>query len=203
MVGHFAGVPAVTPDPRVDAYIAKAAPFAQPILAHLRALVHRTVPGLDETLKWSVPHFTYRGKNLAGFAAFKAHAAFMIHGEGRQDEGMGSAGKIAALADLPADAVLAERLLAAKARIEEGGTAAKAAPAKPAKAAIAMPEDFAAALAAGDARANFDTFPPGAQRDYLEWVVEAKRPETRAKRIATATEWIAEGKKRHWKYENC
>lgn len=193
----------MTPDPRVDAYIAKAAPFAQPILAHLRDLVHRTVPGLTETLKWGVPHFTHRGKNLAGFAAFKAHAAFMIHGEGRQDEGMGSAGKIASLADLPPDAVLAERLLAAKARIEADGTAVKPTPAKAPKAAIAMPDDFAAALSAAKARTNFDAFPPGAQRDYLEWVVEAKRPETRAKRIATATEWIAEGKKRHWKYENC
>lgn len=193
----------MTPDPRIDTYIAKAAPFAQPILAHLRALVHRTVPDLTETLKWGVPHFTHRGKNLAGFAAFKAHAAFMIHGEGRQDEGMGSAGKIGSLADLPPDAVLAERLLQAKARIEADGTAVKPTPNKAPKAAIAMPDDFAAALAAGNARNNFDAFPPGAQRDYLEWVVEAKRAETRAKRIATATEWIAEGKKRHWKYENC
>ncbi len=193
----------MTPDPRVDAYIAKAAPFAQPILSHLRALVHRTVTGLDETLKWGVPHFTHRGKNLAGFAAFKAHAAFMIHGEGRRNEGMGSAGKIATLADLPDEAVLAERLLAAKARIDGGGTAVKAAAPRAPKAEIAMPDDFAAALAAGNGRANFDAFPPGARRDYLEWVVEAKRPETRASRIATAIEWIAEGKKRHWKYEKC
>jgi uncharacterized protein YdeI (YjbR/CyaY-like superfamily) len=203
MVGHFAGVPAVTPDPRVDAYITKAAPFAQPVLAHLRALVHRTVPGLDETLKWGVPHFIHRGKNLAGFAAFKAHAAFMIHGEGKQDEGMGSAGKIGALTDLPPDEMLAARILAAKARIDADGTAVRPTPGKTTKAAIAMPDDFAAALAAAGARVNFDAFPPGAQRDYLEWVVEAKRPETRAKRIATATDWIAEGKKRHWKYENC
>jgi len=193
----------MTPDPRVDAYIAKAAPFAQPILAHLRALVHGTVPGLDEKLKWGVPHFIHRGKNLAGFAAFKAHAAFMIHGEGRQDEGMGSAGKIISLADLPPDAVLAERLLAAKARIEAGGRAAKPSAPKAAKPMIAMPDDFAAALASADSRSSFDAFPPGAQRDYLEWVVEAKRPETRATRIATATEWIAEGKKRNWKYEKC
>ncbi|QYU68464.1 YdeI/OmpD-associated family protein [Leptolyngbya sp. 15MV] len=193
----------MTPDPRVDAYIAKAAPFAQPILAHLRALVHATIPSLDETLKWGVPHFTHRGKNLAGFAAFKAHAAFMIHGEGKQDEGMGSAGKIGSLADLPHDKVLAERLLAAKARIESGGSAMKASAPRAPKAEIAMPDDFAEALTAGKARANFDAFPPGAQRDYLEWVVDAKRPETRAKRIATAAEWIAEGKKRHWKYENC
>ncbi len=192
----------MTTDPRIDAYIAKAATFAQPILTHLRKLVHATVSGLDETLKWGVPHFTYKGKNLAGFAAFKAHAAFMIHGGGRQDDGMGQCGKIAALADLPSDEDLAARILAAKERIDAGGTAVKSATAKVPKAEIAMPEEFAAALDA-DARANFDAFPPSARRDYLEWVTGAKREETRAQRIAQAAEWIAEGKKRNWKYEAC
>src|SRR5262245_10032936 len=98
----------MTPDPRIDAYIAKAAPFAQPILTHLRALIHAAVPGLDETLKWGMPHFTLGGKNLAGLTAFKAHTALVLHGEGRvnakDDEGMGGYGKIRSLADLPPDA---------------------------------------------------------------------------------------------------
>lgn len=190
-------------DPRIDGYIAKAAPFAQPILIHLRELVHRTVPGLDEAIKWGMPHVLYKGKNLAGFAAFKAHAAFVLHGEGRQGEGMGGYGKIAALAELPADAELVNAILAAKARIDREGTAIKprAVP-RPAKADIAMPDDLAAALTTV-ARATFDGFPPGARREYLEWIVEAKRPETRARRIAEASAWIAEGKKRNWKYEGC
>jgi uncharacterized protein YdeI (YjbR/CyaY-like superfamily) len=192
-------------DPRIDAYIAKAAPFAQPILNHLRALVHATVDGLDEAIKWGMPHFVYKGKNLAGFAAFKAHAAFMIHGDGRQGDAMGQYGKIASLADLPADAELKAKILEGKARIESAGTALKprAAPKAP-KAEIAMPDDFAAALAAMQGvRERFDAFPPGARREYLEWIVEAKQPATRAKRIAQAGEWIAEGKKRNWKYESC
>jgi uncharacterized protein YdeI (YjbR/CyaY-like superfamily) len=191
-------------DPRIDAYIAKAAPFAQPILSHMRELVHATIPGLEETLKWSMPHFVYKGKNLAGFAAFKAHAAFMIHGDGRQGDAMGQYGKLTGMADVPGDAELSAKLLDAKARIDTEGTALKpkAAPKAP-KAEIAMPDDFAAALAGASARANFDAFSPSARREYLEWVVESKREETRAKRIAQAAEWIAEGKKRNWKYENC
>jgi uncharacterized protein YdeI (YjbR/CyaY-like superfamily) len=195
----------MTQDPRIDAYIARAAPFAQPILAHLRALVHATVDGLDETLKWGMPHFVYNGKNLAGFAAFKAHAAFMIHGDGRQGDAMGQFGKIAALADLPSDAELAAKILEGKARIDSAGTALKpkTAPKAP-KAEIAMPDDFAAALAAMQGvRERFDAFPPGARREYLEWIIDAKRPETRVKRIAQAAEWIAEGKRRNWKYEDC
>lgn len=194
-------------DPRIDAYIAKAAPFAQPILEHLRALVHDTVDGLDETVKWGMPHFVYKGKNLAGFAAFKAHAAFMVHGDGRQgpedNQAMGQFGKLTALADLPGDQVLKRRIIAARERIDQAGTALKpkAAP-RPAKAEIAVPEDFAAALSP-PARASFDAFPPGARREYLEWIVTAKRPETRAKRIAQAAEWLAEGKKRNWKYADC
>lgn len=192
-------------DPAVDAYIAKAAPFAQPILTHLRALVHETVADLGEGLKWGMPHFLYKGKNLAGMAAFKAHSAFILHGEGRQGEGMGSYGKIASKADMPSDADLRAGILAAKARIDTEGTALKpkSAPRAP-KPEIPMPEDFAAALAAlQGARGRFDAFPPGAQRDYLKWITTAKAEATRAKRIAEACEWIAEGKKRNWKYQDC
>jgi uncharacterized protein YdeI (YjbR/CyaY-like superfamily) len=191
-------------DPRIDTYIAKAAPFAQPILSHMRELVHATIPGLEETLKWSMPHFVYKGKNLAGFAAFKAHAAFMIHGDGRQGDAMGQYGKLAGLADVPSDAELSAKLLDAKVRIDTEGTALKpkTAPKVP-KAEIVMPDDFAEALAGASARTNFDAFSPSARREYLEWVVESKREETRAKRIAQAAEWIADGRKRNWKYENC
>lgn len=195
----------MTKDPRVDAYIAKTAPFAQPILTHVRALVHATIPGLEETLKWSMPHFVYKGKNLAGFAAFKAHAAVMIHGDGRQGDAMGQYGKIASLADLPADKELAAKLRDAKARIDTAGTALKpkAVPKAP-KAEIPMPEDFAAELARYQgASEKFAAWAPSHRREYLEWIVEAKRPETRDKRIVQAAEWIAEDKKRNWKYENC
>ena len=193
-------------DPKIDAYIAKAAPFAQPILNHLRALVHDTVAGLDEGLKWGMPHFLYKGKNLAGMAAFKAHTAFILHGEGRQGEGMGGYGKIASLEELPLLADLKQGILAAKDRIDSEGTAIKPKGAKPKapKAEIAMPDDFASALAVMQgARERFDGWAPSHRREYLEWIVEAKRPETRAKRIAQACEWITEGKKRNWKYENC
>lgn len=192
-------------DPRIDAYVAKAAPFAPPILNHLRQLVHATVPDLVETIKWGMPHFVYAGKILAGFAAFKAHTAFVIHGDGRQGDAMGQYGKIAALSDLPNDADLAAKLLEAKARIDTAGTALKSrtAPKLP-KAEIALPDDFATELAKlPGARERFHGFAPSHRREYLEWVIEAKRPETRAKRIAQASEWIAEGKKRNWKYEDC
>ncbi len=191
-------------DARIDDYIAKAAPFAQPILIHLRALVHATVVGLDETLKWGMPHFVYKGKNLAGFAAFKAHAAFMIHGDGRQGEAMGQYGRLTAMADIPSAAELMQKILGAKARIDSAGTALKPKPAalRTPKGDMAMPEDLAAVLSAA-ARANFDGFAPSHRREYLGWITEAKRPETRAKRIVQAAEWIAEGKKRNWKYEVC
>ena len=195
----------MTQDQRIDAYIDNAAPFAQPILTHLRHLTHATIPGLEETIKWGMPHFVYNGKILAGLAAFKAHTAFVVHGDGRQGDAMGQYGKIAALSDLPDDADLAAKLLDAKARIDAVGSALKPRPkAASPKAEIAMPDDFAAALAAQPgARAKFDGFSLSQRREYLEWVTEAKRPETRAKRISQASDWIAEGKKRNWKYENC
>ena len=192
-------------DPRIDAYIEKAAPFAQPILKHLRALVARAVPEAEETIKWSMPHWTLGGKNVAGMASFKAHCAFMIHGDGRQgpedNRAMGQYGKIATMADLPSDADLIAKLHDARDRLAAGQPKKAKAPPKP---GIPLPDDFAAALAAqGPAKDHFEAFAPSHRREYLEWVTTAKAEATRAKRIAQAVEWIGEGKKRNWKYENC
>ncbi|MDP3675903.1 MAG: YdeI/OmpD-associated family protein [Novosphingobium sp.] len=187
-------------DPRIDGYIAQAAPFAQPILKYLRALVARALPEAEETIKWSMPHWMLGGKNIAGMASFKTHCAFMIHGDGRQGDAMGHYGKLASLADLPSDADLVARLHDARDRLAAGQPRkAKSAP----KPEIAMPDDFATALAEGAAKENFERFAPSHCREYLEWITTAKAEATRARRIAQAVEWIAEGKKRNWKYENC
>lgn len=188
-------------DPRIDAYIDKAEAFAQPILRHIRALVHSALPEAEEAIKWGMPHFTVGGKNVVGMAAFKAHAAVMIHGEDDSAEGMGTLGKIASLGELPPDEDLAARFRAAADAFASGKALTRAAKTKP---DIPMPDDFAQALdAAPQARAFFDTLAPSYRREYVEWIVEAKRPETRAKRIATAAQWLAEGKKRNWKYGRC
>ena len=193
-------------DPRVDAYIAKAAPFAQPVLTHVRALVHRVLPEVEEGIKWGMPAFMVGGKNVAGMAAFKAHCAVMIHGEGRlgEGEGMGGYGKVTALSDLHADDVLETALNEAAQRVAVSGSAAKPRAKAPPKPEIPVPQDFAAALReAPEAKAFFDGLPPGQRREYLDWITGAKQDATRAKRLATALEWLAEGKRRNWKYEKC
>lgn len=193
-------------DPRVDDYIAKAAPFAQPILTHLRAVAHEALPQGEEGMKWGMPHFMLGGKNVAGMSAFKAHCAFIVHGEGRvsNGDGMGAYGKIAALGELPSDKEMIAAIEAAAARITSVGSATKGRAPRTAKPEIPMPEDFAAALAKRKAaQAAFDGFAPSHRREYMEWITGAKREETRAKRIAQAIEWLAEGRKRNWKYENC
>ena len=192
----------MTRDPRIDEKISQAADFARPILEHLRALVHRTVPDAGEAIKWGMPHFTYKGKNIAAMAAFKAHCSFSIHGESHEGEGMGTLGKITSLAELPDDAELALRLQDALGRIDRGEKEAwREAPPKPMR-TIDVPDDFSIALAATPAAAQvFDRLAPSHRYEYLEWITEAKRPETRAKRIGEALEWLAEGKRRNWKYE--
>jgi uncharacterized protein YdeI (YjbR/CyaY-like superfamily) len=193
-------------DGRIDEKIAQAAPFARPILEHLRALVHETLPGVEETIKWGMPHFIWKGKNLAGMAAFKAHCGFVIHGDGRQgpagDRALGQYGKLTSLADLPAEE-LKTKLLAARDRIETAGRATfvRTPKPKPDK-EVAPPQDFAAALdAVPAARAVFDAFPPSQKREYVEWIAGAKQDATRERRLTQAIEWIAEGKRRNWKYE--
>ena len=195
-------------EPKVDAYIAKAQPFARPILEHVRERVHAAVPGVEEAMKWSAPGFVLDGKILLIMAAFKQHAAINFWrgqeiGDGAPKAGaMGQFGKLTSLADLPSDPDL-DALLREAAELSKSAPAPRKVKHAP-KPAAAMHPDFAAALAqAPQAKATLEGFPPSAQRDYLDWIGEAKQDATRAKRIATAVEWLGEGKRRNWKYQDC
>lgn len=185
-------------DPRVDAYIEAAAEFARPILQHFRGVVHGAAPIAAETIKWGMPFFTYRARPLAMMAAFKAHAGIGIF-DGTlvaNGDGMGQFGKLTGVADLPGVAALAERIGQAAALIDSGTSTMRARTKKP---PLAMPDDLRSALdAVPAAAAAFASFPPGAQREYIEWALEAKQPATRARRIAVTVEQCAEGKRRYW-----
>ena len=195
-------------DAWVDAYIARAEDFAKPVLNHLRALVHATCPEIEETRKWAFPHFMYKGM-LCSMAAFKNHCAFGFWHKlmresadsGKSEEAMGQLGKITGLADLPKDAVLIKHIKRAMKLNDEGiKVPVIKRPAKPVK----VPDHVMAALKTHKkALVNFEKMSPSHQREYIEWITEAKREETIAKRLATMLEWLAEGKSRNWKYENC
>lgn len=194
-------------DPRIDAYLAAAPDFARPILERLREDVHAACPDVVETIKWSRPHFLLDDKLLCGMSAFKAHCAFSFWAREGGPEGqpgaMGDFGRITTLADLPARSALRRQIREAAAVLRAGAPRA-AKPGRVPRPALAMPDDFAAALAqVSQARQHYEAFSPTKQRDYLEWVLEAKQSETRARRIAQAVAWLAEGKPRHWKYEGC
>lgn len=198
----------------VDAYIAKAQPFAQPILRHLREAVHGAVPDVEEAMKWSRPFFLYRGVILGNISAFKEHCSFGLwgtemaetlrqEGHGAKD-GMGSFGKITNLRDLPPLPDL-EAYLVAAARLIDDGVRTKSIQrvAKPLRRESGdVPEALALALEKDPATAaHFSELSPSCRREYSEWIAEAKREETRQKRVSTAMEWIAQGKSRNWKYE--
>lgn len=207
-----------TIDSRIDAYIAKSKPFAQPILWHLRELVHEGCPGVVETIKWSHPFFEYGGVILGNLAAFTQHCSFGFWGQEMADvlrdanllqaDSMGSFGRLTRVEDLPPRKQMLGLIRQAAAFIDSGQhTSPMAARRKKEKApapAVDMPAEFARLLKANKkAAAAFAAFSPSCRREYVEWIAEAKRPETRDKRIATAIEWISEGKQRNWKYQNC
>ena len=193
-------------DPRIDAYIARAAPFAQPILERIRAQVHEAVPGIEETIKWGAPSFVHAGGIVCIMAAFKAHAAlnFWKHSllvEHVPDEGMGSFGKLRSVADLPPKKTFVALVRKAAALNEQGVKVPAARKSGAPKPAPEVPAAFAAALRRDPAAArHFKGFSPSQQRDYVDWYNEAKREDTRERRLAQAIAWIAEGKPRNWKY---
>jgi uncharacterized protein YdeI (YjbR/CyaY-like superfamily) len=197
-----------TIDPRVDAYIAKSADFARPILEHLRAVVHAACPEVEETIKWGFPHFMYKGM-MCSVASFKAHCALnfwkaeLLMADEANREAMGQFGRIASIKDLPSKKALTTYIKQAM-KLNDDGVAAPARvkPAEPR--ALVIPDELSVALKkVPAARKHFEAFSPSKQRDYAEWIMEAKTEATRARRLEQAIEWIAEGKARNWKYEKC
>lgn len=194
---------------QIDAYIAKAAPFAQPILEHLRDLVHRASPDLQETIKWGFPHFEYKGV-VCSFAAFKQHCSFgfwkgsimedpqgILNAVGKT--AMGHMGRITSLDDLPADKVLIQYIKKAIQLNEDNVKIVKAKPKLGAK--VKVPAFFLTEIKKNKkALAAFEAFSNSHKKEYVEWIEEAKTDATREKRMETAIEWIAEGKVRNWKY---
>lgn len=198
-------------DPRIDAYIAQSAPFARPILRHLRALVHQGCPDVEETIKWRMPCFVKNGI-LCFAAAFKAHAALGFRRQHEaivlrelgtsSDAAMGNLGRITRLADLPPAKKLLRCIRRAAELNASSGSLRKAAKSKPRAAPVVVPADLKSALAGNEMAAkNFAAFSPGKRREYTDWITEAKRPETREQRLATTLQWLSEGKSRNWKYE--
>jgi uncharacterized protein YdeI (YjbR/CyaY-like superfamily) len=210
-------------DTAVDAYIAKTPPFAQPILLHLRDIVHQAAPGVEEAIKWSRPFFVYRGIILANMAGFRQHCSFGLWGEEAvstlRSEGaatggpvsgssMGSFGRITSLDDLPPRSELLRYVKLAAQAIDSGERTSSIPRPRPrvnvAKPAGQVPEGLSHALNGNKLAArNFATMSPSCRREYNDWIAGVKREETRQKRVATAVEWIAEGKSRDWKYERC
>ena len=197
-------------DNRIDAYIAKSAEFAKPVLTHIRDLVHAACPDVEETMKWSFPHFMYKGM-LCSMASFKEHCAFgfwkasliVENAAAENEKGMGHFGRLTKVSDLPSKKVLTGYIKQAMKLNDEGvKNPAREKPKKPKE--LVVPDDLAKALKANKkAAATFESFSPSKKGEYVEWLTEAKTEATRSRRLETAIEWMAEGKSRNWKYQNC
>jgi uncharacterized protein YdeI (YjbR/CyaY-like superfamily) len=195
-------------DKRVDAYIARSQPFAWPILEHLRELVHKACKDVEETMKWSFPHFDYKGM-MCSMASFKSHCAFSfwkaslmsdkkLVANAKGETAMGHLGRIEKLEDLPTDKVLMGYIREAM-KLNDAG--AKVEKKKVVKKPVVVPEYLKKALSKNLlVKDNFEGFSPSQKREYIVWITEAKTEATRAKRIAQMLEWVSEGKLRNWRY---
>ena len=199
-------------DPRIDEYIAASALFAQPILKHLRELIHKACPDVEEKMKWSFPHFDYKGV-FCSMAAFKEHCAFNfwkanlipdprnLFKEGSM-RAMGQFGRITSLKDLPDDSIILQYLKEAMKLNDAGTKRTTRRPTEKEKKDLAIPDELIAALEKNKkAKETFDSFTYSHRKDYVDWIREAKTEVTRNKRVETTVEWLAQGKARNWKYQ--
>lgn len=196
----------------IDAYISKSADFAKPILNHIRELVHKTCPGVEEKMKWSFPHFDYKGEMMCSMAAFKQHAVFgfwkaslmkdpVLVETAKSEVAMGHLGRLTSVKDLPSDkkmmAWIKEAML-----LNDKGIKLAAKPKAADKKELIIPDYFITALAKNKkAKQVFESFAYSHKKEYVQWITEAKTEDTRNKRMTTALEWLSEGKSRNWKYE--
>lgn len=199
-------------DKRIDAYIAKSADFAQPILTHIRKLVHKSCPKVEETIKWGFPNFVYGGAILCFMASFKKHCSFgfwkgslmtelseTINEKG--ETAMGNFGKLTSVKDLPSDKKMAGYIKSAMKLNEEGVKLPNRAPVKKGTKELVVPDYILKALSKNKkAKGTFEAFGYSHKKEYVQWIEEAKTEPTRNKRIATMMEWLKEGKGRNWKY---
>jgi uncharacterized protein YdeI (YjbR/CyaY-like superfamily) len=196
-------------DKRIDNYIMKSADFAVPILNHLRELIHAACPEVEETMKWSFPHFDYKGV-MCSMASFKQHCAFgfwkaslmkdkTLVENAKSETAMGHLGRITSLKDLPSDRKMMTYIKEAM-KLNEAGV--KVEKPRMVKKEISVPDYFAKALSKNKKAGKvFNDFSPSHRREYLEWITEAKTEATREKRMTTTLEWLEEGKARNWKYQ--
>ncbi|MDH3285042.1 MAG: YdeI/OmpD-associated family protein [Acidobacteriota bacterium] len=193
----------------VDAYIAGAEEFAQPILRKIRKVFHKACPDLEETIKWSCPHFEYKGI-VGGMASFQRHVSFGFWKARlmkdpakifKKDAGASMAGvRVEKLSDLPSERVLVGYVKQAV-ELNEKDIREPRAGKKKASRKLVVPDDLKAAMKKNKkALATFENFSFSNRKEYVEWITEAKREETRQRRVRTAIEWMAEGKPRNWKY---
>ena len=198
-------------DTRIDTYISSSADFARPILTYLRDLIHEACPDVEETMKWSRPHFLYKGM-LCAISAFKEHCCLAsgIGARHRKRHGRQRKRNGSVWTDHPA---LGSPLQKGSHRVRPRGDEtercwgeiplADAGESRPRR-SWSFPTIWPVRTGGNPrAHATFENFSTSKKREYVEWLTEAKTPATRARRLETAVEWIAEGKSRNWKYSNC
>jgi uncharacterized protein YdeI (YjbR/CyaY-like superfamily) len=196
----------------IDTYISKSANFAKPILTHIREIVHKACPDVEEKMKWSFPHFDYKNEMMCSMAAFKQHAVMgfwkgsimkdkALLEMAKSETAMGHLGKLTSLNDLPTDKKLTAYIKEAM-KLNELGIKIPAKPKSTERKELEIPDYFKKALGKNKAILHdFEKFSYSCKKEYVDWIAGAKTDETRNKRMATAIEWISEGKTRHWQYK--
>jgi uncharacterized protein YdeI (YjbR/CyaY-like superfamily) len=196
--------------PRVDAYIARSPAYARPILKKIRTLFHQASPQMQETIKWGFPHFEYKGI-VGSMAAFKRYVTFgfwkgkLLNDPHGLFTVMGKTAmshtKFTTLAELPRDEVVLDYIREAIRLNEDDVKVAAPKKKRVARPELEVPLFLAQALKVNKrALATFEAFSPSHRREYIEWLIEARKDETRARRLAITMELLTAGKPRNWQY---
>lgn len=189
---------------QIDEYIAGKEAWARPFLTKLRQLVLTANPKMEQEWKWKAPAFTHHGI-VCLLWGFKAHVSLTFSDGNLLDDpnqvfdDCGGNEHNRALKLRAGDTIPEKQIVAwvkSACEINEKGLKPKAKQAAPKAKAVTVSADFDKALKKNKAvKEFFDSLSPSCKRAYTEWVDEAKREETKLKRIAKGIEAL----KAKWK----
>ncbi|MCB0792148.1 MAG: DUF1801 domain-containing protein [Flavobacteriales bacterium] len=195
---------------RINSHIAEQDEWKRRLMVRLRQLIHQVDPGIEETWRWNGPHFDRNGIML-GMSAHKTCVSIWFHKGAllkdprrlfeplEKDEAKGM--RVYKLKESDAiDEKAFTELVKQAVKLNEDGV--KLSEAKPARKTLVVPPELESVLKKDQhAMTNWEGFSYSKKKDYIEWVTDAKREETRKRRIAQAFQLIRDGLALNERYE--
>ncbi|GAB2541876.1 DUF1801 domain-containing protein [Rufibacter soli] len=185
---------------KIDAFFTNAPAFAKPICEKLRLAIDEADPALKPSWKWGTPVYEKAGAsmvcaisvhkqhvNLTFFQGAQVPDTYGVFTTGLDGKNMRTI-RFTEVGQVKEEQIVEYVRAATLVKPDKSGKSTE-------RSVIEIPEDLKQALAHAKQLEKFEQMAYTHRKEYVRWVSEAKRQETRDGRITKTVERITEGKK--------